>query len=71
MIRETPAAIVARIDQLDPVWRDDQYRLAGAPADLRRRIGGYAEAGADGVIVQMPAPYDFETLASLVTIVRT
>lgn len=71
VIRATPAAIVARIEQLDPVWRDDQYRLAGNPADLRRRIGEYAEAGADGLIVQMPAPYDFETLASLVAIVRT
>src|SRR5438552_9136930 len=71
VIRETPAAIAERIAQLDPVWRDDRYRLAGSPADIRRHIGRYADAGADGVIVQMPAPYDIETLASLVAIVRT
>jgi len=71
VIRAMPAAIAARVDQLDPVWRDDPYRLAGGPADLRRSIVRYAEAGADGVIVQMPAPYDFETLASLVAIVHT
>jgi len=71
VIRATPAALATRIDQLDPVWRDDPYRLMGDAADGRRHIGAYAEAGADGVILQMPAPYDFETLASLVAIVRT
>jgi len=71
VIRAMPAAIAARVDQLDPVWRDDPYRLAGGPADLRRSIVRYADAGADGVIVQMPAPYDFETLASLVAVVHT
>ena len=71
VIRATPTAIATRIAQLDPVWRDDPYRLTGDAVDGRRRIGAYAEADADGVILQMPAPYDFETLASLVAIVRT
>jgi alkanesulfonate monooxygenase SsuD/methylene tetrahydromethanopterin reductase-like flavin-dependent oxidoreductase (luciferase family) len=71
VIRATPAAIATRIDQLDPVWRDDPYRLTGDAADIRRLIGGYAGAGADGVILQMPAPYDFETLASLAAVVGT
>ena len=71
VIRSSPAAVAARIAQLDPVWREDAYRLDGKPSDLRRRVREYVEAGADGLIVQMPAPYDFETLAALIALVRT
>lgn len=71
VIRATPAAIAARVDQLDPIWRDDPYRLAGDLDDIRGRIARYTDAGADGVIVQMPGPYDFETLSSLIAAVRT
>jgi alkanesulfonate monooxygenase SsuD/methylene tetrahydromethanopterin reductase-like flavin-dependent oxidoreductase (luciferase family) len=70
VIRATPAAVAARVDQLDPVWRDDPYRLVGDAADVRRWVVDYRNAGADGLIVQMPAPYDLETLVSLVAILR-
>jgi alkanesulfonate monooxygenase SsuD/methylene tetrahydromethanopterin reductase-like flavin-dependent oxidoreductase (luciferase family) len=70
VIRPTPAAVAARVAQLDPVWRDDPYRLEGDAADARRWVAEYAGAGAGGLIVQMPAPYDLETLTSLAAIVR-
>jgi hypothetical protein len=70
VIRATPAAVAARVDQLDPVWRDDPYRLVGDAADVRHWVVDYRNAGADGLVVQMPAPYDVETLVSLVAILR-
>jgi hypothetical protein len=62
IVRDRPSDVSARIAELDPVWREDPYRIVGNESSLRQTIREYQDAGADGLIVQMPAPYDFTTL---------
>jgi 2-methylisocitrate lyase-like PEP mutase family enzyme len=52
------------------VWRDDAYRVEGTVAEVTARLREYVQAGAKGLIVQMPAPIDFETLEWLASDVR-
>jgi alkanesulfonate monooxygenase SsuD/methylene tetrahydromethanopterin reductase-like flavin-dependent oxidoreductase (luciferase family) len=65
IVRDSEREVDDRIAELDPVWRDDPFRVAGDVASVQRSLGEYVAAGADGVIVQMPAPYDFTTLERL------
>ena len=62
IVREDAAALRARLDELDPEWREDAYRIQGSSEDMVEVLGRYVEAGADGLIVQMPAPFDLFTL---------
>src|SRR5258708_19106050 len=70
IIRDTDREVAATIAELDPLWRDDAFRVAGDQASARDALSAYVKAGADGLIVQMPAPYDFSTLERLSTEIR-
>jgi alkanesulfonate monooxygenase SsuD/methylene tetrahydromethanopterin reductase-like flavin-dependent oxidoreductase (luciferase family) len=65
IIRDEIAAIRSRIGELDAAWRDDAYRIQGGPGDVVEALSRYVRAGARGLIVQMPAPFDFVTLEHL------
>jgi alkanesulfonate monooxygenase SsuD/methylene tetrahydromethanopterin reductase-like flavin-dependent oxidoreductase (luciferase family) len=65
IVRDGPADIRSRIAELDPEWRDDAYRIEGSSDEMVEVVGRYVEAGADGLIVQMPAPFDVITLERL------
>lgn len=62
LIREREADVARRIDELDPSWRDDPYRLTGTGHAVLEQLRAYVAAGARGLIVQMPTPYDLTTL---------
>ncbi len=65
IIRDDKAAVRSRVRQLDPEWREDEYRIQGSADEVVQALSRYATAGAAGVIVQMPAPFDFVTLERL------
>ncbi len=62
LIREDAAGVARRLEELDPVWRDDAYRITGGTRRVLHELRAYVRAGVDGFIAQMPAPYDFTTL---------
>jgi alkanesulfonate monooxygenase SsuD/methylene tetrahydromethanopterin reductase-like flavin-dependent oxidoreductase (luciferase family) len=62
IIREDDAEVSQRLDELDPVWRIDANRIAGGMGAVLERLRQYVRAGVGGLIVQMPAPFDFVTL---------
>jgi alkanesulfonate monooxygenase SsuD/methylene tetrahydromethanopterin reductase-like flavin-dependent oxidoreductase (luciferase family) len=65
IVRDDPAALRARLEELDPEWREDAYRIQGSTEEVVEVLGRYVEAGAGGLIVQMPAPFDLLTLERL------
>jgi alkanesulfonate monooxygenase SsuD/methylene tetrahydromethanopterin reductase-like flavin-dependent oxidoreductase (luciferase family) len=65
IVRDSDREIGARVAELDPVWHDDPFRLAGSAASVHGALEAYVDAGAGGLIVQMPAPYDLTTLERL------
>ena len=65
IIRDDRAAIRSHIGQLDPEWRADEYRIQGSAGEVVQALSRYIDAGAAGLIVQMPAPFDFVTLERL------
>jgi len=65
IVRDDTAALRARAEELDPEWREDPYRIQGSTEEVVEVLGRYVEAGADGLIVQMPAPFDLPTLERL------
>jgi len=70
IVRERREQIEERLAELHTVWRDDAYRISGTPKEVAARLREYVAAGAYGLIVQMPAPIDFETLERLAGDVR-
>lgn len=65
IIRERTEQIAERLRQLDPVWREDPYRIAGSTDQVLHELREYVRLGAKGLIVQMPAPFDVGTLETL------
>lgn len=70
LIRDDDAGMSQRLVELDPVWRDDPYRISGATRSVLDRFLTYMRAGVRGFIVQMPAPFDFVTLERLAGEIR-
>ena len=70
IVRERREQIEERLAELHPVWREDAYRVEGTVAEVTIRLREYVQAGAKGLIVQMPAPVDFETLERLAGDIR-
>jgi len=65
IIRSSEAAVARRLEELDPGWRDDAYRISGDAPSVKEQLQAFVRAGADGLIVQCPAPFDLETLERL------
>lgn len=59
----------AELRRKAPAWADDPYRFSGTPDEIAEQLERFVSAGAGGFIVQMPAPYDLETLQLLATTV--
>ena len=71
IIRDGDAGVSRRLRELDPVWHVDPYRVAGAPRPVLDHLRAFVRAGVNGFIVQVPAPFDFETLERLAGEIRT
>jgi alkanesulfonate monooxygenase SsuD/methylene tetrahydromethanopterin reductase-like flavin-dependent oxidoreductase (luciferase family) len=67
---EDPPRSARQPEELDPVWRDDTYRITGATRPVLDQLRAFVQAGVHGFIVQFPAPFDFETLERLAGEVR-
>jgi alkanesulfonate monooxygenase SsuD/methylene tetrahydromethanopterin reductase-like flavin-dependent oxidoreductase (luciferase family) len=70
LIREDEAGIYRRLADLDPVWRDDPYRITGPTRPVLDQMQAYMRAGVRAFIVQFPGPFDVETLERLAGEVR-
>lgn len=70
LIRDNELEVNRRLQELDPVWRADPYRISGATRPVVDRLRAYLRAGVQGLIVQLPAPFDFQTLERLAGEVR-
>ncbi len=70
IIRDGEDAIARRINELDPSWHEDPYRIVGDVPTVVRQLRAYVRAGVHGLIVQMPAPFDLRTLEQLAGDVR-
>ena len=68
--RKDESAIARRVGELDPVWHRDPYRIVGDRPAVVRQLQAYIAAGVQGLIVQMPAPFDLKTLEQLAADVR-
>ena len=71
IVRDRREQIDERLADLHTVWREDPYRVEGTVTEVTARLREYVRAGANGLIVQMPAPVDFETLERLAGEIRT
>jgi len=70
IVRERREQIDERLAELQPVWREDAYRVEGTVGEVTAHLREYVRAGAESLIVQMPAPIDFETLERLASDIR-
>jgi F420-dependent oxidoreductase-like protein len=72
VIRDEPAAIAARLQELDTVNHGDGVWLgpSGSVEAVAEGLAAYWREGVHGFIVDMPAPYDEETLVRLTREVR-
>lgn len=74
IVRDTAAAVRARLDELGEVAGYPDYAASnqpyGTPDQVAERLADYARVGVSEVIAMMPAPYDHETIERLATEVR-
>ena len=74
IVRDTAAAVRARLDELGEVAGYPDYAASnqpyGTPLQVAERLAEYARVGVSEVIAMMPAPYDHETIERLATEVR-
>jgi alkanesulfonate monooxygenase SsuD/methylene tetrahydromethanopterin reductase-like flavin-dependent oxidoreductase (luciferase family) len=70
LIRDDEAGVSRRLEELDPVWRDDAYRITGGTRPVLDTLRAYVRAGVRAFLVQFPAPFDFLTLERLAGEVR-
>jgi alkanesulfonate monooxygenase SsuD/methylene tetrahydromethanopterin reductase-like flavin-dependent oxidoreductase (luciferase family) len=72
VIRDDPTAVAARVREIDTVNHGDGVWLgpSGTVEQAAQGLAAYWRVGARGFLVDMPAPYDDETLVRLAQEVR-
>jgi F420-dependent oxidoreductase-like protein len=72
VVRDNPAAVQARIGEIDEVNHGDGVWLgpSGDVEDVAQGLAAYCRVGVRGFIVDMPSPFDEETLSRLAVEVR-
>jgi F420-dependent oxidoreductase-like protein len=72
VIRDDPAAVQERVREIDEVNHGDGVWLgpSGSVEEVAQGLAAYCSVGVRGFIVDMPSPFDEETLTRLATEVR-
>ena len=74
IVRDTPAEVQARLDEIGEVAGYPDYAASnqpwGTPELVASRLAAYADVGVSEIIAMMPAPYDHETIERLALEVR-